>query len=223
MNSILKELDTITREFNNHHIDYFLTGGLVVPISTNTPLYRKHNDIDIMINIKNFKLAKWLIWKHYFTYQEQDLDTFEATKKGISDYRFGHNYSLIPRKSNCFNIGIYLFNRELNDIYQYKYYKDENKIGYFQTRYSESLSKLIFEETPKTYNNINARTVTLEQLYYIKKMLDTSYSKDIQDLEIMESHINQEKLDEISYLSDSITYYDTNIKLLKKEKIRLTI
>lgn len=181
--------------FNKYKIDYYIVGALPCFLKTSQPLFRYHDDIDIMINEKDIpKIAKIMKITGYKFYD----DRFPNKKRfnEIQQNQPPHTV-LAQNPENEFHLGFFCFRREQDKSIIMREYShrlnNEKVVVDILERVSDPIgTALRYDENLTTYNGVSFKTCSIESVYNLKSY--TKRPKDITDIKILEPYIDKNKL-----------------------------
>ena len=181
--------------FNQYGIDYYIVGALPCFLKTNQPLFRYHDDIDIMVNEQDIpKIAEIM---ELTGYKFQD-DRFPSLERYLEMERSKPPHTVLAQNpNNEFHLGFFCFRREQDSsitMREYSHRLENNEVVVdVLERQSDPVGTLLrYEETPTTYMDTSFRTSSIESIYHLKSY--TKRPKDITDMKKLEPFINKEKL-----------------------------
>jgi hypothetical protein len=190
-------LQYVANLFNSEAIDYVVVGALPCFLSCGIPLFRYHDDIDIMINEEDLDTVRSLMEESGFIFSDYrfpNLDEFYYLKDNKPSHQI-----MAQSQYNDFHIGFFTFRREKdNSITTTEYMQREGNGEVIVDRLERSYSKV---GTDLRFNNefklggVKVKSCSLEHVYNIK--CTTKRPKDITDMEKLESYIDKDKLKEL--------------------------
>lgn len=192
---INKELKLFCNLFNQNEIDYYIVGALPCFIKTNQPLFRYHDDIDIMINEEDIpKLEEIMKVTGYQFYD----DRFPSKERYIEMENNKPPHTVLAQNmENEFHLGFFCFRRENDNSITMREYshriENDSVVTDVLERQSDPFgTSLRYDEKPTQYMGTYFRTSSVENVYNLKNY--TKRPKDITDMEKLAPYINQEKL-----------------------------
>lgn len=197
-NLINETLDNITPLFNEAGIDYYIVGALPCFIKTGQPLFRYHDDIDIMINEDDMDIAKELMEMCGYEFHDDRYPTMERYNE-MQQNKPPHTV-LAQHPDNEFHIGFFCFAREEDKsitMREYSHHIEDGKVvtDVLERKSTPEGTTLRYDNTPTEYLNTSFRTSTVESVYHLKSI--TKRPKDVTDMKKLEPFVNKEKLDAI--------------------------
>lgn len=179
---LLHVFDNLNKFLYSNSIPFFHTGGVLAYILTNTALYRKHHDLDIMIDEKDFLRLL----------ESAEHSDFKLVRK-LAERKDGVLRQTIHMYYRNFNLPIaVLLSEKLSNggIYVNDYIIKDGAV-LVERDYSTPLCvDLSLSKFPFYYNKTPFYYMTLEALYNCKK---TRRPKDLFDCEIMRPFIDESR------------------------------
>jgi hypothetical protein len=195
--SLINEtLIKFTTLFNQNGIDYYIVGALPCFLKIGMPLFRYHDDIDIMINEEDIpKVAEIVELSGYQFYDDRfpSLERYEEMEKNKPPH-----IVLAQNPNNEFHLGFFTFRREQdNSITMTEYshrLEDGEVVVDLLERHSDPIgTELRYDDNPTEYMGTTFRTSTIESVYDLKGY--TRRPKDITDMKKLEQFIDKQKLE----------------------------
>lgn len=184
--------------FNQYGIDYYIVGALPCFLKTKQPLFRYHDDIDIMVNEQDIpKIAEIM---ELTGYKFQD-DRFPSTERFLEMEQNKPPHTVLAQNpDNEFHLGFFCFRREQDNSitmreYSHRLENNEVIVDVLERQLDPEGTSLRYDDTPTTYMDTSFRTSSVESVYHLKGY--TKRPKDITDMKKLEPFINQEKLKEL--------------------------
>ena len=181
--------------FNQFGIDYYIVGALPCFIKTGIPLFRYHDDIDILVNEEDLPKVKEIMESAGYTFQD---DRYPSVKRyhEMEENKPPHTV-LAQNPNNEFHIGFFCFRRELDNSITAREYSHRLVDGKVQTDILERKNGvegtiLRYGVEPVSFQGIEFRCEAPEAVYVLKSY--TKRPKDITDMQKIEPHLNQERL-----------------------------
>lgn len=194
---VLDTLKYIGNLFNNEGIDYFITGSIACYLGNNIPLYRSHDNINIMINEDDLPRVKELMENSGYSYSDNRFPNEEEFNK-IKNSK-GHFSVSAKNPYNDFHIVFLIFRRKKdNSMTITEYIPKEYEGNIIIDRIDKSYT---LEGTNIRFNNsidldgIRIKTCSTEYIYDLKSHYNRP--KDITDMEKLEGLIDKSKLKEL--------------------------
>ena len=190
--------------FNNRGIDYCLIGSVPAFLENNIPLFRYHDDLDIMINERDLDRVKELITESGYIYSDYRFPSIEEYH-ALEENKPPHQV-MAQNPYNDFHIGFLTFIRnEDNSITTTEYLQRENNssvvVDRLERHYTSEGTNIRFNSV-FDLDGVNVRACSCEHVYDIKSQLNRP--KDKTDMEKLESYIDKAKLKELRILILSI-------------------
>lgn len=201
-NMITKYFTELVDAFNREGIDYCVVGSVPCFLQAGVPLFRYHDDIDVMVN-------------------EDDLSKVHDIVEGLgyiySDFRFPTPFIYDNMQKNMpphlvmaqgpgeFHLGFFTFRREQDNSITTTDYKQRKKddvviVDRIDRHYNLAATGLRFGNVCQV-NGVLARVCSPEHVYELKGC--TKRPKDVTDMEVLEPYIDKEKLKEIRRQSNT--------------------
>ena len=192
------ELVRFTQLLNQYGIDYYVVGALPCFIKTGVPLFRYHDDIDIMVNENDLPKVSEIVSMCGYKFNDDRFPTFERFKEMEQD-KPPHTI-LAQNPNNEFHIGFFTFRREEDQsitMTEYSHHLENDRVvvDVLERRTDPIGTLLIYDDTPINYNGTSFRTSTVESVYLLKSY--TRRPKDITDMQKLEPHVTKYRLDEL--------------------------
>ena len=183
--------------FNREGIDYCFTGAVPCFIQKGIPLFRYHDDIDIMINEEDVEKVRSLMESSGYTFSDLRFPTIDEYHE-MKNNKPPH-IVMAQNPNNNFNIGFYTFRREEDYGITVTEYSQREKDGQIIVdrleRYYNPIGTSLRFGDVCDYHGIMARVCSIEDTYNIKGC--NKRPKDVTDMEMLESYIDKDKLREI--------------------------
>lgn len=205
---VKSSLIKFTTLFNQVGIDYYIVGALPCFLKTGVPLFRYHDDIDIMVNEEDIPKIAQLVEKTGYKFQDDRFPTTERFHE-IKQTKPPHTV-LAQNPENEFHLGFFTFKRENDNSITMREYSHREENGKVVVDVLERTSDLIgtslrYDETPTEYYGTSFKTSTVESVYNLKSY--TKRPKDITDMQKLEPFVNKEKLEQIKlHKNQNITH-----------------
>ena len=193
-----EELVKFTELFNKNGIDYYIVGALPCFIKTGQPLFRYHDDIDIMVNEEDIPRVASIIESSGYKFQDDRFPTLQRYKE--MEVEAPPHTVLAQHPDNEFHLGFFTFRREPNKSitmreYSHRLENDEVVVDVLERKSDPIGTSLRYDETPTEYKDTEFRTCSIESTYNLKSY--TKRPKDITDMKRLEPYIDQTKLSQI--------------------------
>lgn len=160
------------------NFDCYYTGGLMSYLATDHKLERYHNDLDLFINEQQLIALKELV---------DSNSNFEFVSNMNHKEVNGHEYKIVY-KGTLMSIGLFLFERQLdNSITTKEYYFDNEQLLVDEHHYSKEYTEMAFSNQVREHNGIPYRMMSLESIYNSKK---NSRPKDKYDAQIIKDNVD---------------------------------
>lgn len=162
--------------------DCYYTGGLMGYLATNHELERYHGDLDLFINEEQLLALKDQI--------DSSLD-FQFVSNMEHKEVNGHEYK-ITYKDTPMSIGLFLFERQIDNSITTKeyYFENQNTKGQLfvdEHHFSKDYTDMSFSDTIRQHNGMSYKMMSLESIYNSKK---NSRPKDRYDASIIQDDVN---------------------------------
>ena len=194
---VTNSLKYVANMFNNEAIDYVAVGALPCFLGCNIPLFRYHDDVDIMINEDDLDVARKLLEESGYVFTDlrfPSVEEFEEMKVNKPAHQV-----MASSPYNDFHIGIFTFRREKdNGITTTEYMPRENDGEIIVDRLERSYTPL---GTDLRFNyefrlgETDIHCCSVEHVYDLKG--HTMRPKDITDMEKLKDYVDEEKLKEL--------------------------
>lgn len=194
--------------FNQVGIDYYIVGALPCFLKTGVPLFRYHDDIDIMVNEDDIPKIAELIELSGYKFHDDRFPTIERFHE-MEQNKPPHTV-LAQNPENEFHLGFFTFRREPDNSITMREHSHREENGEVLVDVLERTSDPIgtalrYDEVPTEYYGTSFRTSTVESVYNLKSY--TKRPKDITDMQKLEPYVDKEKLAQISqHKNQNITY-----------------
>lgn len=196
---INESLVKFTTLFNQYGIDYYIVGALPCFIKTGQPLFRYHDDIDIMVNEDDIpKIAEIMELTGYQFHDDRfpNIERFNEMQKEKPPHTV-----LAQNPNNEFHLGFFTFRRE-NDHsitmteYSHRVENDTVVVDLLERKSSLIGTMLRYDEEPTSYLGTTFKTSSVESVYKLKQY--TRRPKDITDIQRLEPFVDSRKLDKLN-------------------------
>ena len=182
---------------NNEAIDYVAVGALPCFLGCNIPLFRYHDDVDIMINEDDLYVVRKLMEESGYVFTDKRFPSKEEFEE-MKENKPAHQI-MASSPYNDFHIGFFTFRREKdNGITTTEYLPREMDgeiiVDRLERSYSPLGTDLRFNDEFKLGDTI-VHSCSVEHVYDLKG--HTRRPKDITDMEKLESYVDTEKLKEL--------------------------
>ncbi len=192
VNNTLADFTTL---FNDAGIDYYIVGALPCFIKTGEPLFRYHDDIDIMINEDDIEKTKEIVELCAYEFHDDRFPTIDR----YNEMRISKPPHLVLAQNpeNEFHLGFFCFRREIDHSITMKEYsqrieEDKVVVDVLERRTTPEGTKLRYDDNPTEYMHTSFKTSTVESVYQLKSY--TKRPKDITDMRKLEPHLDKDKL-----------------------------
>ncbi len=187
----------LTSLFDKENIDYCIVGALPCFLQAGIPLFRYHDDIDVMVNEDDLDKVKSLMEAEGYNYSDLRFPSIEEFHKMVEN-KPPHQV-MAQNPYNEFHIGFFTFRREKDDSmttleYLQREQNGEVIVDRLERNYSQYAEKLRFNNN-FDYDGTNIRSCSIEHVYDLKS--HTKRPKDKTDMEKLESYIDKDKLKEL--------------------------
>jgi hypothetical protein len=183
---------------NEAGIDYYIVGALPCFIKAGIPLFRYHDDIDIMVNENDIPKTREIMEMMGYKFQDDRFPTVERYEE-MQKHKPPHTV-LAQNPDNEFHIGFFCFRREPDNSitkreYEHRLENGEVKTDVLERRNGVIGTELKFDDHPISFAGTTFRAGSLEDTYHLKQC--TSRPKDLTDMAKLAPYIDQAKLEEI--------------------------
>lgn len=194
-----ESLIELTTLFNQNAIDYYIVGALPCFMKTGQPLFRYHDDIDIMVNEEDIPRVESIIERMGYEFHDDRFPNLPRFKE--MEVNPPPHTVLAQHPDNEFHFGFFCFKREKDKSitkreYSHRLEDGEVVVDVIERRTDPVGTSLRFDETPTEYKGTSFRTGTTEDTYHLKSY--TKRPKDITDMKKLEPYIDQTKLSQLS-------------------------
>ena len=174
-------------------------GALPCFLKVGIPLFRYHDDIDIMINEDDIPKVAVLVERLGYIFQDDRFPNIDRLHE-MMEKKPPHTV-LAQNPNNEFHLGFFTFRREKDESITMREYSHEEKNGDVIVNVLERTStpigtSLRYDDNSTEYNGTSFRTSTVESIYNLKSY--TKRPKDITDMQKLEPYIDKEKLEQIN-------------------------
>lgn len=192
---INEELVRFTTLLNQAEIDYYIVGALPCFLKTGQPLFRYHDDIDIMVNEEDIPKLAEIIKSTGYKFHDDRFPSLERYQE-MEQKKPPHTV-LAQNPNNEFHLGFFTFRREQdNSITMREYsHRVENGIVVVDVleRQSDPIGTMLrYDDNPTEYMGTTFRTSTVESVFSLKEY--TRRPKDVTDNEHLKPFIDEKKL-----------------------------
>ena len=192
---INETLTKITKLFNQYGIDYYVVGALACFIKTNQPLFRYHDDIDIMLNEDDISKVGEIMSQCGYDFHD---DRFPNMSRYREMQETNQPHIVIANNpGNEFHLGFFTFKRNddksitMRD-YSHRINNDHVAVDILERQSDLEGTALWYDDNPTNFMDTSFKTGTVESVYLLKEF--TKRPKDITDMQKLEPFINKEKL-----------------------------
>lgn len=192
---VCEALDNFTTMFNEANIDYYIVGALPCFIKTGQPLFRYHDDIDIMINEDDIEKVKELVEICGYTFHDDRYPSVDRCKE--MEKNKPPHLVLAQHPENEFHLGFFCFRREEDKsitMREYSHHLENGNVvvDVLERRNTPKGTKARYDDTPTEFMHTTFKTSTVESVYHIKSY--TKRPKDLTDMKKLEQYVDKEKL-----------------------------
>lgn len=193
-----ESLVTFTTLFNQYGIDYYIVGALPCFLKTGQPLFRYHDDIDIMVNEADMAKVAEVIASCGYIFQDDRFPGIERFRE-MSQNKPPHTV-LAQNPNNEFHLGFFTFRREEDNSITMREYSHREagaivEVDVLERRSDPVGTMLRYDDVPVEYMGTSFRTSSVESVYSLKAY--TRRPKDITDIEKLKPFIDEKKLEEL--------------------------
>ncbi len=199
-----------TSLFNQYGIDYYIVGALPCFLKTGQPLFRYHDDIDIMINEDDIPKVAEIIELSGYDFHDDRFPSLERFQQ-MEQNKPPHTV-LAQNPNNEFHLGFFTFRREQDNsitMREYSHHLENGEVAVdVLERQSDPIgTKLRYDDIPTEYMGTAFRTSTIESVYSLKGY--TRRPKDITDMQKLEPYIDKQKLEQLrQHPNHNVVIYD---------------
>ena len=203
-------LKKVFEKINEKGIKVYLIGGISAAIQANVDLYRKNEDLDIMVNTKDLSLLIQLLEEMNYSVEDRRKNlTRNLVDEEGNFHALDHE---LNADGNDVLLGIGIFTYEIRDdivfTHSYAYHKKEAKYIGYEHEIPKKLFDLMYDSEEKDYHGEKVRCQTKAYTYLRKKK--GIRDKDRQDAEVVEKSLSEDdkkKMEEIKRLEKTVVSY----------------
>lgn len=193
---VQQEICRFTKMLNESGIDYYIVGALPCFLKTNIPLFRYHDDIDIMINEDDIQKVAEIIETSGYKFHDDRFPSIERLHE-MQQNKPPHTV-LAQNPDNEFHLGFFTFRRENDNsitMREYSHREENNEVivDVLERSLDPIGTSLRYDDTPSEYLGTTFRTSSVESVYHLKGY--TKRPKDITDIQKLEPYVDKEKLE----------------------------
>ena len=193
---VIQELVKYTKLLNQYGIDYYVVGALPCFLKTGQPLFRYHDDIDIMVNEEDIPKLAELIESSGYEFHDDRFPSIERFKE-MEEKKPPHTV-LAQNPNNEFHLGFFTFRRENDNSitmteYSHRLEDGEVVIDVLERRSDPVGTMLRYDDKPVEFMDTSFRTGTTENVYILKGY--TKRPKDYTDMEYLKPYIDEKKVE----------------------------
>lgn len=211
---VSESLIKFTTLFNQASIDYYIVGALPCFLKTGIPLFRYHDDIDIMVNEEDIPRVAKLVEESGYEFHDDRFPTIERQHE-IERDKPPHTV-LAQNLENEFHLGFFTFRREQDNSIIVREYSSREENGevvvdVLERKLDPIGTLLRYDDVPTEYKGTSFRTSTVESVYSLKAY--TKRPKDITDMQKLDPYVNREKLEQLDiHKNKNIVYKNVGHK-----------
>lgn len=211
---VSESLIKFTTLFNQAGIDYYIVGALPCFLKTGIPLFRYHDDIDIMVNEEDIPRVAKLVEESGYEFHDDRFPTIERQHE-IERDKPPHTV-LAQNLENEFHLGFFTFRREQDNSITVREYSSREENGevvvdVLERKLDPIGTLLRYDDVPTEYKGTSFRTSTVESVYSLKAY--TKRPKDITDMQKLDPYVNREKLEQLDiHKNKNIVYKNVGHK-----------
>lgn len=192
---INEELVRFTTLLNQAEIDYYIVGALPCFLKTGQPLFRYHDDIDIMVNEEDIPKLAEIIQSTGYKFHDDRFPSLERYQE-MKQKKPPHTV-LAQNPNNEFHLGFFTFRREQDNSITMREYSHRVENGTVVVdvleRQSDPIGTMLrYDDNPTEYMGTTFRTSTVESVFSLKEY--TRRPKDVTDNEHLKPFIDEKKL-----------------------------
>lgn len=203
--------------------DCYYTGGLMGYLATNHELERYHGDLDLFINEDQLIALKKLV---------DASSDFEFVSNMDHKEVNGHEYKIVY-KNTPMSVGLFLFERKLDNSITIKeyYFENQNTQGQLfvdEHHFTKEYTDMSFSNLTRQHNGIPYKMLSLESIYNSKKngrpkdKYDANVIKDYVDISV-DYRIDAERKNNVDVkhkpVQNSVVHTVENVMVKEKNKI----
>ena len=197
-NLVNESIVKFTTLLNQQGIDYYIVGALPCFLKTGIPLFRYHDDIDIMINEEDIPKVAEIIETSGYQFHDDRFPSLERYEE-MGKKQPPHTV-LAQNPDNEFHLGFFTFRREQDNsitVREYSHHLDNGEVvvDVLERQIDPVGTELRYDDNPTEYMGTTFRTGTIESVYALKAY--TRRPKDITDMQKLEPFIDKQKLEEL--------------------------
>ena len=195
---VLESLKEFTKLLNEEGIDYYVVGALPTFLKIGQPLFRYHDDIDIMVKEEDIPRLKAIMESKGYSFQDDRFPTPERVRE-MQEKKPPHTV-MAQNPDNEFHLGFFTFRREsdgsiIDREYTHRIENGEVVVDVRETRMDPVLASLRYDDEHVQFEWASFRCCSPEYTYILKGY--TKRQKDYTDMDIIRPKLNMEKLAEI--------------------------
>jgi hypothetical protein len=184
--------------FNQYGIDYYIVGALPCFLKKSIPLFRYHDDIDIMVNEEDIPKVAEIIESSGYIFHDDRFPSLERYHE--MEVNHPPHLVLAQNPNNEFHLGFFTFRREKDNSitmteYSHRLQEGNVEVDVLERRSDPIGTQLRYEEVPTEFMGTSFRTGTVENVYHLKGF--TKRPKDYTDMKILEPYMDKQKLEEL--------------------------
>ncbi len=217
---INEALIKFTTLFNQAGVDYYIVGALPCFLKAKIPLFRYHDDIDIMVNEDDISKVQEITSLSGYEFHDDRFPTLERFHE--MEHNKPPHTILAQNPDNEFHLGFFTFRREPDNSITMREYSHREEDGQVLVDVLERVSdpigtSLRYDDMPISYNGTYFRTSTVESVYNLKSY--TKKPKDITDMQKLEPYVDKTKLEQINiHKNQNIIYENIKNKEINNKK-----
>lgn len=193
-----ESLVTITKLLNENGIDYYIVGALPCFIKTGQPLFRYHDDIDIMVNEDNLDKLSQIVASIGYKFNDDRFPTYERFQE-MGKNKPPHTI-LAQNPNNEFHLGFFTFKRDFDNSitmteYSHRIENDKVIVDLLERKFDQIGTFLRYDDIPIEYLGSSFKTSTIESVYNLKSYMRRP--KDITDMQKLEAFVDPQKLEKL--------------------------
>lgn len=214
---VFQKLEEIIPLLNQSGIEYHLAGALSSYIAFGEESSRCHDDIDFLVNEKDLAKFGRICEDLGYTFYDHRMQSPRVLKDGIP---CGEHEIIAILPNNDFHIGVFSFEHLIdgNIVIKGYYHDEEGNPCCREEIISSELASEVIETQYYPFHGLSISIVSPEYVYYLKQY--TKNSKDMYDLEFLESRINKDKVEKIRSLTHKDRYIQcVSVEALPEERL----
>ena len=192
---VVESLKKYTKLFNEAGIDYYIVGALPCFLKAGIPLFRYHDDIDIMVNEDDLKKIADIIEETGYQFHDDRFPDINRLHE-MMENKPPHTV-LAQNPDNEFHLGFFTFKREQDNSitmreYSHREVDGEVVVDLLERKTTPEATDLKYDSTPTQFEGTEFKTSSIESVYNLKQY--TKRPKDVTDVQKLAPYVDQNKL-----------------------------